>query len=233
MSNVKQYIAFFLIVVMALSVVSAAGVVAAPKAAAARPQPLPEYIPVQWAQTTYTYTSAQYNVHWTKSEAYGMPSNQVPVLKTVSKGNTVSASVKATKGQYGYSQAMGGIQWEITGVPDSSKLCTIKVTVKYTLSAQGDAKTSAQLWQPVTGSGEAVTVMGTDTPNQITNTKTFTRTGTMASLFNPHTDSNAGTIHYDGWAGVQMSATQAEAATTATAQATASATITSITLTFE
>ncbi len=141
MTKPIQLLSIALVAVVALTVVSTAGVLAAPKAAAQ--EPIEPLIIQYQAGKTYTFTPMQYNEH----SAQFTPYVGTPVHNEFAKGGTSFAMIR-DKAQSGAGETNLGTLLQLDGGYDAwttvwNKPCKVTVTVDYTLVAKGDANTCA------------------------------------------------------------------------------------------
>ncbi len=182
--KVTRYLALFLIAVMATTVVSAAGVLTAPKAAAV--DQTDQYLPITYTPgAKYTYLPTQFNFHATVFvPGYG-PSQHLEV----SRGGTATAMVRAEAWQNGVNLAAAGMQWQITNLAgNEDKPVKATLTVTYTLAARGDSRSAADFivdsyWQDNTKPSFYDAVHGSDPIPVKTATQTFTWTGPLDLFF--------------------------------------------------
>lgn len=176
----KKYLSLLLIAIMAVSVLSAAGVVTTKKAEAVKPPVAPIVVDYQ-AGTTYTYT---------KQDFHGIFANFNPLVGTKIKhsekaGNGVASSSITTKsGQAGQSNAKAGITWQLNLAGQNwevvkTKPCRVTMTVSYDIAANGDSGTSALVaWGSGFGWGHTRdTVSGSDSKHVDTTTTWDTTVG--------------------------------------------------------
>jgi hypothetical protein len=147
---VKKYLALFLVALMAVSTLSAAGVVTTQKAEAVT-QPTNRPVTVLYKPgTTYVYGPSRFNLHIANSP------NSAGIWGTAtSTGGLVYASITTTT-QDGGSLADTGILWKLNlaGADWSSvkdKSCTVTATLGYLLQAKGDHDSVAVVFLSVGG----------------------------------------------------------------------------------
>jgi len=196
---VKKYLALFLIVIMAVSVLSAAGVVTTQKAAA---QSSPPAVAVTYKKgATYIYAPWQFNNKYADFYAYSRAN--IKHSETTSIG-TAFSSIRTTQTQAGEGDAGVGMYWKLN-IPSGATWATIKnmpckvtVTASYYIEAKGNNATYADVYwgQYHTGYGYA-SVNGTSPHESALTTKTFY--GTVGDVF------SGGSVgpHYGG-AGAQV-----------------------------
>jgi hypothetical protein len=153
----KKYLAILLIALMAVSVVSAAGVVAAKKAAATPTAKEAITVPYEVGKT-YTWTPKQFNYHYT-TKIIGTPGKMPPKVQAWSQGGTASESVQIIKTAIPYSgiaQAGASVGVVVTITPPSgytftgNEPVTVTYNGKYTISALGPNAYSSvfdETWQ--------------------------------------------------------------------------------------
>ncbi len=176
-----QLIAAALCLVMFTTV--GTGVVTAQKSAATPPTKGAITIPYK-ADTTYTWTPTQYNVHYTTKIVYAAEKMPPPKVQVWSRWSTASDSIQVTKtSAAGSAQAGAYVGVVVTVTPKDgyrftgNEPVTVTYTGKYTISASGpDTNTYASVldethWHirhtvEADGTGDAVTQSGTfDTPD--------------------------------------------------------------------
>jgi len=164
---VKKYLAFLLIAIMAISVLSAAGAVTAQNTAAqstpvktVAAQSIPAPIdPLYSPGATYTYTPTQFN-SW--SYLYTLWNGATG--SAAASGGTASASISTTTGaplfpEAGMGWACAGVTWQQPTLPSTGPYstwaavknmpCTVTVTVYYVIQAKGNQNTYADAyWGP-------------------------------------------------------------------------------------
>jgi len=203
---VKKYLALFLIVIMAVSVLSAAGVVTAQNAAA---QPMPVQTvavpshsigPLYGPGAIYVYTASQFNNWgWENYSAVG-----TPTLTAAVSGGHASSSIMTTNAQAGETNAFDGMSLLLSLPPSGqystwsaveNKPCTVTVTVYYAIKAQGNQSTYAgAYWGPWLGSSNPwwwvqgspyrqVSVVSSPTGNVKAGIAITTWHGTVEALF--------------------------------------------------
>ncbi len=186
---------------MAVSVLSAAGVATAQKAAAQPVMPMASSmaspavkpIGVTYAPTgvtyrpgaTYRYTPRQFNNAGTQLDAM----SGTPMLSGFAFDSTAYASIRATHTQAGQSEAWVGMYWTLNNWNPKleNKQCTVTVTVMYLITANGPNAGAEAGWGPWSPSlnNQRITyytkVIG---PNHKTGLVTkSTWTGTVGQLF--------------------------------------------------
>ncbi|MGZ4848595.1 MAG: hypothetical protein ACXV3D_02975 [Halobacteriota archaeon] len=181
----RTVLSIALVAVMALTVVSTAGVLAAPKAAAQEPI---EPIIIQYqAGKTYTFTPNQYNVH----SAQFTPYVGTPVHNEFANGGTAFAMIH-DKAEAGDGETNLGTLFQLDGGYDAwttvwNKPCKVTVTVDYTLVAKGDANTRAGVMAYIVNphgvqDARQVTVLGNDKTAVKTGTLTLEHTGIVDDI---------------------------------------------------
>lgn len=232
--KLKRFIALFLIVVMATTVVSTAGVLAAPKAAA---QPTTTtYTPTVWYKPgkTTVFLPWQYNFRFADFNMGG----SAAAHNEWAKWATAYSSIKGTQVAFAWSESGVGVNWQLKGITASQlagKTCTITITESYKLAAQASTKgVSAELGtvvgckdnNPHTWQGYATDdiAYGTAAGAVITHTKTFTNTFPLSKVC--YYDAATNTLYGSAASSVGCTISQE------TGQATASTTVYAITVTF-
>jgi hypothetical protein len=225
--NIKRYLSVFLIALMALTVVSTAGVIAAPKAAAQPVGVTPidvQYMPGK----TYVFLPCQFNYHDKYAHVIGTPQHYEFL-----KGGTASVGLKTTDTQAVLNYVFFGTLWRLNGVTDTdmAKPCTITMKASYVIAAKGTADTRAtfNVGNRQTQDLQSVIaeVSGADKIPVKMATKTFTYTGPVGDFFYKHSDDTA-----EGFMSASVSAINDVLLEPGAAQATASTTVYYITLTF-
>jgi hypothetical protein len=170
---VKKYLALLLIAIMAVSVLSAANVVAAQPAA--KPTAgTPTYTP----GAIYIYTPKQFNSVGLVGPEYSyITSAGPPKYSEAIHGGDVSTSISTTSEQAVSLSAFVGMGWELS-LPSTGQYstwaavknmpCTVTMTVFYTIQARGDQNTSAgAYWGPWLGVSSPWWSGGGSPPNQV------------------------------------------------------------------
>jgi hypothetical protein len=171
---VKKYLALFLIAIMAVSVLSAAGVVTAQNAAAqsmpvkkVAVAPIPTG-PLYSPGATYIYTPNQFN--WFVEEWLSI--NSAPVSNIISGGSAFASTNTTTAVQAGsYSRAGVGMWWPQLSLPSTGQYstwaavknmpCTVIVTAYYVIQARGNQNAYADAyWGPWLGSSSTPWIQG-------------------------------------------------------------------------
>ncbi len=201
---------------MALTVVSTAGVLVAPKAAAQTTA----YLPLKYvAGKTYTYGPLKFNDHDT---GYLGPLDAFRVERS-SKG-TVATLLRQTASQTGENYAIVGMLWRLTDftADDLVKPCTATMQVTYTLAAKGDHGTGAEFYPDAYGLPDSRDfVFGDDSPPVKIVTQTLTYTGTVGEFFGGYGNTGVFLVEVSCWHNPTVDGTAA-----------ATATISSITVSF-
>lgn len=198
----KKYLAVLLIALMAVSIVSTAGVLTASKAAA---EDFPAAMPIQYESgKTYTFTPAQFNFRGAgiSPDVIGTPKHH-----ELTKGAKTLASIETTAEQAGEVATVNGVHVRLVGADpatDLGKPCTVTLKVGYSLYAVGDANTRSRIniigtfhtdashWASDEVRGDdAVTTKSVDT-------QTYTFTSTLGDVFGPNLDH--GVIHVNALA---------------------------------
>ncbi len=183
-----------IVAVMALTVVSTAGVLAAPKAAAQgqvsfTPQQTdlnPIVISYQ-AGKTYTFTPRQFNAH----SAQFSPLVGTPVHREFATGGTSFAMIR-DKAQAGSGETNLGVLLQLDGGYDKwatvwNKPCKVKITVHYSIAAKGDENTQALVEAYLANprglqDARQVVVYGNDRTAAKTGTLTLEHTGIVDDI---------------------------------------------------
>lgn len=130
--KMNRLISIALVAIMALTVVSAAGVLAAPTAAAAPKTQGPIVITYE-AGKTVTIMPKQFNYDST-TKLVG-EEGKAPILQTFSTGGTAFTLAKMTKaGSWASAYARVGAEVSVTGAPSGDVPVTVTVNGKYILS---------------------------------------------------------------------------------------------------
>ncbi len=179
---------------MAVSVISAAGVVTTKKASAA---PTKTIVLSYQAGTTYTITPKQFNEHYTDN--YGIyRTTKRPTIQQSSKGSIASSSIiidKPEASAWIYSDV--GAFMQVTGAPADAKV-RITTQVKYTMSASGgDDYNNA--WVVVNGGQPTYDVFRIESPNTQSATIPYVWDTTVGAFF-----WSDGTASIDAEAGCQV-----------------------------
>lgn len=175
----KKYLSLLLIAIMAVSVLSAAGVVTTKKAEAVKPPVAPIVVDYQ-PGTKYTYTKQDFNTKIAGFYTYA----GTKIKHSEKAGNGVASSSITTKsGQAGLSHAKAGITWQLNLAGQDwdvvkAKPCRVTMTVSYDIAANGDSGTSAVAWGSGFGWGHTRdTVTGSDSKHVDTTTTWDTTVG--------------------------------------------------------
>lgn len=171
----KKYLALFLIAIMAVSVLSAAGVVTTQKAAAA---PLQSSIAVVNYKpgATYRYVPWQFNQNF--AGFFASSEGNITHFETTS-GGTAYSSVRTTQTQAGTSYARVGMWWQLrlpkgaTWNTVENMPCTVTVTVLYVIQAKGNQDTYAQAVWGVNNGNETYSIVYGNNLHVKTATTTF------------------------------------------------------------
>jgi len=222
-------LALFLIVLMATTVVSTAGVLAAPKAAACGTTTT---ITLQYQPgKTYVFLPWQYNAHKTAilCTMVGTPQHIELAMGGTAYVWSRAKSIDPLAPQSICSHAEVGVDWYLKGVTaaDMGNPCKVTMKVGYVIAAKSEGATSesfASIYVFAGSHASGYTVWGTDTVPVKKGTETFTYTGMLNDFFNLVGSNYFGQAHADARA--ESGAYPGQAQTTATA------TIYSITITF-
>jgi hypothetical protein len=178
MKHVKKYLAVLLIALMAVSVISTAGLMTAQKADAA-PSAKGTITVLYKTGTTYTWKPSQYNYHYTTTIIGTPTKSPQPKVQAWSQGGTASDAVQIKKSVKPYSAfantfAYVGVVVTVKSPSGYTFTGNEPVTVtyngKYTISASGPnayASVFDETWQHIyhsvqgDQSGTAVTAVGT------------------------------------------------------------------------
>ncbi len=227
--KVKKHLAIFLVAVMATTVVSAAGVLTAPKAAAV-------YQTDQYASITYTpegkytYGPTQYNYHTTSFAPFYGSSQHTEV----SSGGTGTALLRTEAWQNGDNGAEVGMQWRLTNLAgNEDKPVKVTLKVSYTLMVRGgtavtkaglrvDSANYGFMMQPYRFDG----ALGSDPVPVKTVTQTFTWEGPLNKFFS---DPGTGALPYGR---VEVDAYAFDFSANVPVRVTSTATIQSVTIEF-
>jgi len=217
---VKKYLASLLIAIMAVSVLSAAGVVTTQTAAA---QPtvsalsatgivttqktaaatLPPAVVVNYKPgATYRYAPWQFNYQYA---GFLGPSGTNIQHREATGAGTAYSSIRTTQTQFGLSEAEVGMYWQLnlpsgmTWATVKNMPCKVTVTVLYVIEANGNKDTSAiAAWGPYYSSNSKYAQVN-GTPLHVKSAMTTTTFyGTVGDLFNLNTNPP-----YQGNAGVE------------------------------
>lgn len=186
---VKKVLAVFLVALMAMTAVSAAGLLAAPKAAA---RTTSIAVPIWYKPgKTYVFSPWQYNVH----QAYG----NSPKHCEYSKGATALASITGTGTEDRERvEADVGMRLQLKGITTdqlAGKMCKITITERYKLDVQGDSAgvflgTRLQTGVYYTILKEEKVRLQSDTQYVKIATRTFTHTVPLKDIFGPDAENN-------------------------------------------
>lgn len=185
----KKHLALLLIAIMAVSLVSAAGVVTTQKVAAR------DVGSITYSKgATFSYTPKQFNYDWKVL----VPEVGTPRLSATASGGTASASANATSTQNGYGWATVGMDWHLS-LPTTGQYstwnnvknmpCTVTVTLtSYTLKSSGPNAIASAGWGPWLRNSRGIgtylysaKVVGTSSARHPT--ATYTWHGTVGKLF--------------------------------------------------
>jgi hypothetical protein len=174
---VKKYLSMLIIAIMAVAVLSAAGIVTTQKAAANGVQ----YIAVDYKPgAIYTYLPKQYNARGTG----GMFSDN-PKHFEAATGGSLYASISTRAGQAGGNDAHTGTWW-LLKLPVGStwddikgNRCKVTMKVNYHIAAKGANAKAAVEWGTVFPRSKD-SVQGTDSKSVITS---YTWDGLVKDLF--------------------------------------------------
>jgi hypothetical protein len=178
-----------LIAVMALTVVSTASVLTAPKAAAvSQAQPI---IITYEAGKSITFKPKQFNYD-TTLKLVG-EEGKAPILQTFSRQGSAFTLVRTTKPvSWASAYARVGVEVSINGAPSASVPVTVTVNGKYTLNAWGDSHAVVWAWT------KEDFVFGTDTPHAKAASFSGSNTNELSQFFwiyNAATDTYTGQIY--------------------------------------
>jgi hypothetical protein len=148
---VKKYLSMLIIAIMAVSVLSAAGVITTQKAVGLR---VPTPIVIQYQPgAKFNYAPTQFNGDWAGPQVG-------PGIKhfEAATGGAAYSSIRTNQMQTGASIAQVGMYWQLTlpsGAPYNdwnyvkTLPCKVTVTVSYHIVAKGDQNTEADAnWGP-------------------------------------------------------------------------------------
>ncbi len=174
--KIQRYLAVLLVALMATTVVSAAGVLTAPKAAAT-----PAYLPITYVEgKTYTFAPSQCNYHTTDPLRVFAGH---PLLLPVSSGSKVVTMVRTDAQSAGRASANIGYRYGLTDFTqdDLDNPCTVTMQVRYTLAVRGgtDASAFATGWP----GGDYYYIKSGDPVLVKTVTTTITYTNTVGVMF--------------------------------------------------
>lgn len=184
----KNYFALFLIALMAVSVVSAAGVVTAKKDDTQTGSE-PIVVPYE-AGKTYTFTPEQFNRRLTDGRSVSVSSDdKMPKIQQFVREGTVFSSIKMTAvgTATAFSQAYTGTYLKITDVTNPNAPCTISMQVKYKLAAKVKAENPRMFGAVGLNLGDYQLMLEMVRSDQVDNIKTGTdtyeHTDTLGNLF--------------------------------------------------
>jgi len=227
----KRYFAVFLIALMAVSVLSAAGVVTTKPVAAA--DPAPYLIDVNApAGTTYSWTQKMMNFHYNTNDPLNL-------IVSKSKGNTASVTLKTQPGQYAQGQADVGVALQ-PGVPVGTRpwelakdrLVSVKVTTKTDLSLKGDKLVAAEAGVDTFGTWPHPSIYEFVLLNRYTGSPTQNVKGTLTYSATETTTVDTTLEHvYTGICAMVLVETGINPSTTLSQQASAKVVVESIELT--
>ncbi|MGZ4849347.1 MAG: hypothetical protein ACXV2D_07665 [Halobacteriota archaeon] len=244
--KLKKHLAFFLIITIAVGVLSTAAVTAAPKAAAQTESS--SYIPIYYAPgRTYTFDPSQFNQHETQVVDDAHTHFQ---HTEVSSGGLARAEASFVKGQSGGSYATVGVKMRLYNAPRNPNFgdpnvpgsrwhlfgsSTVKVSLTYLLSATGNDQTKAWLAEVYTpgSADEHVFANGTEPPK--TASTTFTSGAGNNWIFMDE-DKDTGTFTADIYVVInagQGGPSDTTSPTPAASHAVAQVYISSISITFD
>ncbi len=173
--NIRRYLAIFLVTVMALTVLSTAGVLAAPKAVAAPKTQGPIEIAYEQGKTV-TITSKQLNYATTQT-LVGDEGDSL-ILKASAKGGTASTFVQATKPvSWASAYARIGADVIVKGAPSGDVPVTITFSGKYTENAVGSSYSYVWTWT------KEHVVYGSDIPHAKAGVFSGSSSGDLSSFF--------------------------------------------------
>ena len=171
----KKYLALLLIAIMAVSVLSAAGVVTTQKAAAA---PLQSSIAVVNYKPGATYRYAPWQFNQNFAGFYASSEGTIAHFETTG-GGTAYSSIRTTQTQAGVSYATVGMWWQLrlpkgaTWNTVENMPCTVTVTVLYVIQANGNQGTYAQAVWGVNNGNETYSIVYGNNLHVKTATTTF------------------------------------------------------------
>jgi hypothetical protein len=176
----KKYVTLFLIALMAVSVVSAAGVVTAKKADAA---PTKTIVVPYATGTTYTITPKQFNEHDTYITSL-YKTNKPPSIQLSSKWSAASASITISKlVASAYIDADAGAYVGVAGAAANDQI-TVTTKVNYTMSVSGgDEPYYNHAWVVVSVGLPTWDVYEIYSPDAQSGTLTYVWTGSVSDFF--------------------------------------------------
>jgi hypothetical protein len=191
--KITKVLAVVLFMIMALTVVSGTGVLAAPKAAAqVRAQPLTPTVPTVWYKPgkTAIFLPWQYNFHVADYTIYWGTADHTEWAKWT----TGYASVKGTSSST-FSWALSGVgaRWELKGITPHhlvEKTCTVTMKVSYSLAAMGNGEADLFMLTGFKGND----IRSWKNYATVANVTNNVKTGTITTA---HTFSLADVCYYD------------------------------------
>ncbi len=173
--NIRKYLAIFLVTVMALTVLSTAGVLAAPKAAAAPKTQGPIEITYEQGKTV-TITSKQLN--YVTTQTLVGQEGETPNLKAFAKGSTASTLVQTTKPvSMASAYVRVGADIIVKGAPSGTVPVTITFNGRYTENAVGSSYSYVWTWD------KEHVIYGGDIPRAKTGVFSGSSRGDLSSFF--------------------------------------------------